>query len=66
MDDNELEGLIAKWQKRYISACPVIEALNLSDSFNDACREGKPVPGWALAIRSLSARLRLLAEAKKD
>jgi hypothetical protein len=52
----ELEDTIAKWQIRLKSACGLNEALELSDKFAEACQHGLPVPGWALAIRSMAGK----------
>lgn len=53
------DRFIEFWQQRAVSACKTEEALQLADAFSDECRLGKPVPAWALALRSLAASLRI-------
>jgi len=41
-----------------LSEVHVAEALELADSFSEACANGKEIPTWALALRSLAGAYR--------
>ena len=55
----DLQSLIDVWERKAWGACGVDAALKLADSFTEACRDGEPIPQWALALRAMAARIRL-------
>jgi hypothetical protein len=56
---SQLEYVIADYQQRVRGSCGIVEALQLSDAFADACREGEPIPRWALVVRAMVAKYHL-------
>ncbi len=53
-EKNVLENGIAISQKRVRGAVGIDMALALSHKFDEACREGEPVPAWAFSLRALA------------
>jgi hypothetical protein len=50
------------WEALERGKVSVKDAKALADSFADACWNGTSIPKWALALRSLAARVRLHEE----
>lgn len=63
MSKAETAWKIDFWQEPIRGAVSVRRALNLADSFTEACAAGEPVPSWALALRALARRVRIQAQA---
>lgn len=57
-----MEETIADWQTRRRGATNIKTALDLADSFSEACLEGKPLPSWAFALRALAGGYRRAKE----
>jgi hypothetical protein len=43
------------WTEKGYEDFTIAEALELSDSFHDDCKNGIPIPAWARALRALAA-----------
>lgn len=50
------------WEALERGAISVKGAMALADSFSESCRNGTPIPNWALALRALAARISLHEE----
>lgn len=54
----ELEQKLLMWQERILGEPSYDECDRLTDYLSDICREGEPLPVWAIAIRKLVGRIR--------